>query len=178
MTAAHYAGLSRVGLTIAGAYALLQLPEHGRAVAAAIVGLAIVTDILDGLLARRHGTVSSFGAILDLTADKVFFVPMLFLATMHEERLLWCSVIIAMRDFLLMGVRMHAAASGLVIPAERAGKIKSTVLYPALVCVLLNVPGASLLLGLAALLAVWSAAVYIRMAWPVLDEGLNPSTVI
>lgn len=174
MTAANYAGLSRIPLTLVGAYLLLHVPVHGRIAAVGVVVLAVITDILDGALARKFGTVSTFGAMLDLTTDKVFVIPMLFLATRHDVALLWMAVLIAMRDFLVMGVRVYAAAEAVVIPAKRLGKLKTTLLYPALILVLLEVSGARVLLALAALMAVVSGIDYMRRAWPLLSQGLSP----
>lgn len=174
MTAAHYAGLSRIPLAIAAVFFALQESDSGARVAAAIVVIAGITDIADGRLARRFNTVSTFGAILDLTTDKVFVVPMLFVVARHDVALLWMAVIIAMRDLLIMGVRVHAAAEALVIPARQLGKLKSLVLYPALVFVILDLPGATWILALGTVMALVSGIDYLRAASPMLSQGLNP----
>jgi len=174
MTAAHYAGLSRIPLTIAGAFFVLQGSGSGRQVAAAIVVLAGITDIADGRLARKFNTVSTFGAILDLTTDKVFVIPMLFLVARDDITLLWMAVLIAMRDLVIMGVRVYAAAEAMVIPARRLGKLKSLVLYPALGLIVLDLPGATWVLALGTFMAIASGIDYLHGAWPLLSRALNP----
>ena len=174
MTAAHYAGLSRIPLTIAGTFFVLQGGARGRSIAAAIVVLAIISDIADGRLARRFGTVSTFGAILDLTTDKVFVIPMLFVAARADIGLLWMVVLITMRDLLIMGVRVYAAAESVVIPARRLGKLKSLLAYPALLLIVLELPQATWVLALATVMALVSGADYVRDAWPLLSRGLYP----
>lgn len=171
MTAAHYAGLSRIPLTLAAAFLILHVPG-GRAPAAAVVLIAGITDILDGALARRHGTVSGFGAVLDFTADKIFVLPTLFLAVRHDAFGLWLAVVIAMRDLIVMGVRAYTASTGFVVAVDRLGKVKSFVLYVALGALLLELTGASLLLLVATLLAVLSGAAYVRRASPLLAPAL------
>jgi CDP-diacylglycerol--glycerol-3-phosphate 3-phosphatidyltransferase len=172
MTAAHYAGLSRIPLAFAAAFLILEVPAGGRVIAAVVVVLAGVTDILDGALARRQRTVSSFGAVLDFTADKVFMLPTLFLAVSHDATGLWLATVIAVRDLLVMGVRTHAAAEGAVIAVSRLGKFKSLLLYVALGAVLLGLPAATALLSLATIAAVVSGGDYIRRAWPLLAPPL------
>lgn len=174
MTAAHYAGLSRIPLTIAGTWFVLQGGTHGRSIAAAIIVLAMISDVADGRLARRFGTVSDFGAILDLTTDKIFVLPMLFVASRADVGLLWMVVLIAMRDLLIMGVRVYAAAESLVIPARRLGKLKSLLAYPALLLIVLGIPHAGWVLALATVMAFVSGVDYVRGAWPLLSRGLFP----
>ena len=164
MTAAHYAGLSRIPLTLVGAFFVLQESDSGRLIAVAIVVLAIITDIADGRLARKFGTVSTFGAILDLTTDKVFVIPMLFLMARDDIALLWMAVLIAMRDLLIMGVRVYAAAEAMVIPARRLGKLKSLLLYPALIFIVVPLPGATWVLAVPGLreIVTWNLVVVMR----------------
>ena len=172
MTPAHYAGLSRIPLAVLACAFALQPTQYGKTIAAGIVVVAAITDLLDGALARRLGTVSDFGAIMDLTTDKVFVIPMLFLAAQGSPLLLSMCALVTMRELLVMGVRVHAAAHGVVIPALRFGKLKSLALYPALLLLLLGVPGAGSVLALGTLLAVLSGIEYVQLAWPLLAPDL------
>lgn len=45
--------------------------EHARPIAAILFGLAAITDMLDGWVARRFGQTSKFGEFLDPVADKL-----------------------------------------------------------------------------------------------------------
>lgn len=174
MTAANYAGLSRIPLTFLVALFLIHDASWSKTAAAGIVALAIVSDILDGVLARRFGTVSTFGVFLDLTSDKIFVCPTLFLIAGSDPLRLWIAVVVTMREFLVMGVRAYVASTATVIPAMRLGKLKAIVMYPALILVLLDVPGAIWVLSLSAVLAVISCVGYLRRAWPLLRQGLCP----
>lgn len=96
----------------------------GYILAAIVFALAEITDILDGYVARRQGTVSNLGIFLDLTADKLFTAGVLVM--MAEKQILsaWLIAIILGREFLITGVRTYAAAEGVVIPAGKWGKRK------------------------------------------------------
>ncbi len=75
---AHWAWLpnSLTALRILGALLLIFLPPIGTAFYAIYI-LCGLTDILDGFLARKLHTASSFGAKLDSVADLTFYAVML-----------------------------------------------------------------------------------------------------
>jgi len=71
--APHALSLMRVAFTLATyPFALRQ----DRAAFAVLVLLAVLTDILDGPLARATGSASRFGANLDSAADLIFYVSL------------------------------------------------------------------------------------------------------
>lgn len=177
MTAAHYAGLSRIPLAVLAAFFILEVPSVGRTVAALIVLVAGATDFLDGALARRQGTVSRFGAILDFTTDKIFLLPTLFLAVGPDATGLWLATVIAIRELLVMGARTHAAAEGAELPVSRLGKLKSLLLYFALGALLLGLRAGMPLLAAAAITAVLSGYDYVRRTWPLLAPPLLEGSV-
>lgn len=129
-----------------------------RSVAFAIFLFAALTDWLDGWLARRMGQTSTFGKFMDALSDKVFvlgvFVSLLALIKELQWALFPILLILA-REFLVTGLRLAAAAQGVVLAAESAGKVK-TVLQ---LCCL------SLLLVEQALIHDW------RLAFPDIDES-------
>jgi len=66
--------LTTIRLLLVLPFAWLMASPDARhaAVAAVIFAAAIVTDLLDGLIARRRGTASAAGQIFDHTADCLF----------------------------------------------------------------------------------------------------------
>jgi phosphatidylglycerophosphate synthase len=64
--------LSRVGMAVPLWWAMLGESVLAAWLAAILVGLAIASDLLDGSLARRLGTVSGRGRVLDHTSDFLF----------------------------------------------------------------------------------------------------------
>lgn len=69
--------------------------------------LAMITDMLDGYLARLYKATSKFGAILDPVMDKffVFFVSGVFLAS--GEMLWWQMVMLVFRDICLFTLGIY-----------------------------------------------------------------------
>lgn len=54
------------------AFYMAQADSGSAQIAAVLISFAIVSDLLDGRLARRSGTASPFGRVFDHTADFVF----------------------------------------------------------------------------------------------------------
>ncbi|MBB5632155.1 CDP-diacylglycerol--glycerol-3-phosphate 3-phosphatidyltransferase [Cryobacterium mesophilum] len=97
-----------------------------RYVAAALFILAIVTDSVDGLLARRQNLVTDFGKILDPIADKVLIGGALVTLSILGELWWWVTILILVREFGITVFRL-AVVRDRVIPASRGGKLKTIV---------------------------------------------------
>jgi CDP-diacylglycerol--glycerol-3-phosphate 3-phosphatidyltransferase len=98
LTAANLLSISRVPLAVAAAMMLLDgnIPLTG-----VFMVLATATDWLDGVVARKTGTVSDWGRILDPAADKAAFLVMaiaLLKAGLIQPWILWMLVV---RDGLI-----------------------------------------------------------------------------
>ncbi len=87
--------------------------------------VATVTDFFDGYFARKHGTVSVTGKLLDPLADKfIVNLTLVLLVSMGEMNVLPVLIILS-REFYIFGIRSMAIEHGLVISAGNAGKIKT-----------------------------------------------------
>jgi CDP-diacylglycerol--glycerol-3-phosphate 3-phosphatidyltransferase len=86
--------------------------------------LAILTDGLDGWIARKTGQVSAFGALADPVADKVLvigaFIAFLRIPDMDVPD--WAVFLIIARELLLGALRALSAVQGTVLSADLAGK--------------------------------------------------------
>jgi CDP-diacylglycerol--glycerol-3-phosphate 3-phosphatidyltransferase len=164
--------------------------------AAAIFGLAAITDWLDGAIARRFQQYSAFGAFLDPVADKLMVATALFLIVQGQPpawMALWAAVIVG-REIAVSALREWMAELGqrARVAVATVGKIKTIAQMVALLCLLYAINPAKpphpmpwmgsfvfhvgdWLLAIAALLTLWSGYEYLRAAWPVLraEEGLE-----
>ncbi len=99
---------------------------------------AAISDWLDGKLAREQHTVSDFGKFMDALADKVLVLgvmaAVLDLGYLRVPGVLVMLMFLIMltREFMISGLRMMAAARGVVMAAERGGKVKTIIQMTAL----------------------------------------------
>src|SRR3954451_10016052 len=116
--------------------ALLQEAGGGDALAAAVFALASVTDALDGWIARRRKSVSTFGKLMDPLADKLLITAALVSLVSLNRVSAWVAMVIIAREFAVTGLRQLAMEQGQVIPASLWGKLK-TVFQVAMVLALI-----------------------------------------
>lgn len=106
-----------------------------------------LTDYFDGVAARKLGEVSDFGKLFDPFGDVLTHLVMMvcFVADGYMPAYLY--VVILMREYGMLFMRMLLVRKGVAMGARKGGKFK-TVLY---------VAGCALSLGLesAARLGVW-----------------------
>lgn len=97
-----------------------------RLAAAALFVVAIVTDSLDGMLARRQGLITDLGKILDPIADKVLIGAALITLSILGELPWWITIVIMVREVGITVFRFVVLRSR-VIPASRGGKLKTVL---------------------------------------------------
>ena len=128
----------RMLLAMAMFVALMRSDTSSHIAALALFLAAIVTDWIDGYVARRINAISAFGKIADPIADKILVLGA-FIALLKNRELgipLWGVFLILARELLLGGVRTLAAVQGKVLAAERWGKWKMAVQCMAVLLIL------------------------------------------
>jgi CDP-diacylglycerol---glycerol-3-phosphate 3-phosphatidyltransferase len=94
-------------------------------VALAIFVVASLSDLLDGYLARRDGTVSRTGQFLDPTADKLLLGAALIVLVTERSFPLWAALVLATREIVLQIYRTNIVRAGGDLPASTTAKIKT-----------------------------------------------------
>jgi CDP-diacylglycerol--glycerol-3-phosphate 3-phosphatidyltransferase len=120
--------LSRIPILF-GIVGFLYAPFPGASTLAFVLFVVgALTDWADGYYARKQGLVSNFGKLMDALTDKVFMVG-LFITLLADSVLpawtLPLLLLILSREFLITGLRLVAASSGVVLAAEKSGKHKT-----------------------------------------------------
>ncbi len=146
--------------------------------AGAVVGLAAVTDWMDGYLARRLGQMSKLGAFLDPVADKLIVAAVLVVLLQRDPRIavaLPVAVIIG-REIAISALREWMAELGARqrVAVSFVGKAKTTCQMVALILMVIREPLLGLpiyeigfvALYLATVMTLWSMIVYLAAAWP------------
>ncbi|CAA9233047.1 MAG: CDP-diacylglycerol--glycerol-3-phosphate 3-phosphatidyltransferase [uncultured Chthoniobacterales bacterium] len=118
--------VSRLGLTILFVIALNSQWGFGRTAALLLFAIAGITDYVDGEIARRYGFITDFGKLMDPLVDKVMIAAAFISLVPLNAIPAWAATIVVARDFLITGLRLMAATKGLVLPAERLGKHKTS----------------------------------------------------
>lgn len=105
---------------------LWDKPGRTESVVACVVFVvAMLSDVLDGYLARKWGLQSVMGAFLDPLADKLMVVTTLIMLVPHGWVPAWMVVVLESRELTIQGLRQMAVSEGMVIPAGGLGKFKT-----------------------------------------------------
>lgn len=168
-------------------------------IAGAIFVIAAGTDFLDGHIARSRGLVTNLGKFLDPIADKVLVAAAFIFLLVRQETLtvLWqgdwlivavgvCVAVILARELIVSGFRMVAASAGLVLAADKIGKIKTVFQDISIAMLLFGADFFGILavgkvfngigivsLGIATVLTVWSGISYIVRNRSVFQESVK-----
>src|ERR1041385_2058043 len=118
--------LGRLALTILFVLSLSSNWAYGRTIALLLFALAGISDYFDGEIARRYGIVTKFGKLMDPLVDKVMMAAAFICLVPLGAVPAWVATIVVARDFLITGLRLLATAEGIVLPAERLGKHKTS----------------------------------------------------
>ena len=110
-------------------------------VAAAIFGLASLTDWLDGYLARRRGQVTSLGRMIDPLADKLLTSAAFISLVQMDLAPAWMVAVIIGRELAVTGLRGLASVRGSGFGASQLGKIKMVSQVAAILLLILGQEG-------------------------------------
>lgn len=140
--------ISRIILTFVFMYFLFAKWSGARYLAFITFLIASLTDYFDGYFARKEGTITEFGKLMDPIADKILVLAA-FLAFVELELIpAWTVVIIVSREVTITGLRIAALTKGKVIEAEEAGKHKTVsqmiAIFMILIFLILKEAGKSL----------------------------------
>ena len=117
--------IGRLGLTLLFVAAFSIRWAHPYAAGLALFVLASLTDYADGEIARRWNLETNFGRLMDPLADKILLAAAFICLVSEGIFPAWVAILIISREFLITGLRLLAAARGLVLSADNAGKHKT-----------------------------------------------------
>jgi len=149
-----------------------------RCVACAIFAFAMITDKIDGDLARKHNLETNFGKIADPIADKAITGMAFIGLSIIGELWWWVTIVVLLREWSVTLMRL-SVAKHVVIAAKVGGKVKTVLQTGALGGLVLplrdfdgtlgDVTGvlwwvAVVLMGAAVAATVWSGALFFKDA--------------
>ena len=112
--------------------------------AALFIGTAI-TDMYDGKIARRDNLITDFGKFLDPVADKFMVIGAMFVILYKFDNLrlvmIFSLIVVVFRELAVTSMRLVVSTGeGIVVAANKLGKIKTVSQIVAVSTVLLEPP--------------------------------------
>ena len=166
--------LTLIRLLLVPVLAVLLLAEGGanpalRWWATVVFVVAALTDLVDGELARRSGTVTTLGKVADPIADKAITGIALIGLSYLGDLPWWVTIVILAREIAVTLLRFWVIRHG-VIPASRGGKAKTVAQIIAISLYLAPLPATvdpirNIAMGIAVVLTLVTGFDYAVRAW-------------
>lgn len=158
--------------------------EHGtgeeyRVLAITAFIVAILTDGLDGYIARRHKQQTTLGTYLDPMADKLLLMSAVIIFSMPLERFarlpLWFTVSVISRDVIIVigSLMIYLTTGKLKVVPSMLGKMTTFFQMMAVVWILLMLPHPNYVWCAAGILTIFSGLGYIYSGSKQLGEAGN-----
>ncbi len=129
-----------------------------------LVIVAVLSDWLDGIIARKTNDVTKHGELLDPAVDKIFTISVL--VAFVEKHLLSTFIVflVVLREMIITWFRSVMVNRGIVIPASFYGKLKTTFQLMAIFLLSINITEIGIiLLWLSIIIAYYSAFDYLKL---------------
>ena len=159
--------------------------EYLRYLAVTLFAIGVVTDAVDGYVARAERQATRLGAILDPAADKLLlvtaFLALSLITTLPPAYRLpaWVPIVVLSRDLIIVaGWLLIVLVTGdLQALPSRIGKLTTFLQMLTIVSVLLGLPLARSILWVAMVFTVLSGIGYLRRGNRLLNFGNHSSSV-
>ena len=93
-----------------------------------------LTDVLDGIIARKFNCITNFGKLIDPLADKATQISILAALTFKGIIPLWMLLIVFVKEFVMIAGASFLYGKELVVSSRWFGKLATVLFYLAIVC--------------------------------------------
>jgi CDP-diacylglycerol--glycerol-3-phosphate 3-phosphatidyltransferase len=161
---------------------LLLRNDSPRFLLAGLIVVAGMTDLFDGMLARRFNQVTELGKIIDPLADKIGIAAVAIILTLQGRIPTWFMLFVVVRDVaIFIGGLYLKSTRGIVLQSNLLGKWAVACIAVLILVVALETPQLewmkTVLLGFATLLLAASSVSYgLRFASVLHTENVSPSS--
>ena len=156
--------LARIALVPLFVAAFFLPGDGGRWIVFILFCVAGVTDVFDGMIARKWNAESSLGRMLDPIADKLIVSAALLMLASDQMLQGWTflvpALVILCREILVSGLREFLAEANVSLPVTRIAKLKTVMQVVAIAALIASSASERMLPGVTAgaLLGLWAAA--------------------
>ena len=126
--------------------------------------LSGLTDVVDGIIARKLNMISDFGKAFDPVADKLTQIAILYCLVTHFPNMLLLLIVLIAKELFTGTTSLLLVRKGMVIGADWHGKAATVLLYATMILHMAwyDIPAAAsnIFIGSCLMLIVLSAVLY------------------
>ena len=92
-----------------------------------------LTDVLDGIIARKFNFITNFGKLIDPLADKTTQISILVALALKDIIPMWILAIVFIKEFVMVSGASFLYGKDLVVSSKWYGKLSTVLFYLAIV---------------------------------------------
>ncbi len=159
LNTANLITVSRIILVLPTIYFILSENVVGSVI---FLVMAMITDWLDGFIARKQNLTTDYGKLLDPAADKIFTISILTAFVEKHYTSSYLVYLLITREMLITWLRSVKAKKGITLSASNEGKVKTTLQFIAMLLLSLKLKAqGNIILILSIIVAYYSAFQYL-----------------
>lgn len=103
--------------------------------------LAGVSDVLDGMIARKYSLITKLGIVMDPLADKLMLMTVLICLSISGYIHYWIPIVVGIKEGILIagGIHLYFHGDMNVIPSDKYGKFATVMFYGAITAIVFGV---------------------------------------
>ncbi len=136
------------------------IKENNKGLTLFFLIIAVITDILDGYIARKNKMETDLGKILDHVVDKIFFNSVAFFLYLFRGLPLYFVLILFMRDLISLFFGYIIFKRGKIIASNLSGKVAGFSLSLLFIFYLFDLPYKTYFLYISLTLLIFASFVY------------------
>ena len=110
-------------------------------ICAALYALAVITDLIDGYIARKKNEITTIGKLLDSIADKMVLYSSLIILASRGFINPIIPIAVISSDTIIDGIKMGILAKGQVVPSLKINKIRDmSMAFGIVLAMIYNLP--------------------------------------
>lgn len=98
-----------------------------------ILTVSGLTDVLDGIIARKFNFITNFGKLIDPLADKTTQISILVTLALKNIIPMWILIIVFIKEFAMVAGASFLYGKELVVSSKWYGKLSTVLFYLAIV---------------------------------------------
>lgn len=176
MSGKHSHGVLSLGIpNILSIFRLILIPvfitlyfsdmRYSGVISAGVLILSGMTDVFDGLIARKFNMASRLGKVLDPLADKLTQASVCICLVIKNIAPIWILCILILKEFVMIGVGANIIRKGKEMMSSKwFGKLGTVVFYTAMILIIAVKPPrhiAVLLIVVVLICMIFSLIMYI-----------------
>ncbi len=141
-TISNFLSAFRLLLAIPIAILVSSANPEQRLIGVMLIVIAVLSDIFDGMLARKLNQVTEFGKIIDPLADKIGVAIVAVVLALQGRLPIWFLFLLIVRDMLIfLGGMYIKKVKGIVLQSNLVGKLAVVVVTTLAIVIVVDYPG-------------------------------------